>query len=129
MKEYTPITFLELEKWEKAISMDQKAVEIRGFLYEDQDGQKILATEPNLKTCCLGKKNSQIFVDGSISSRASIATTLQGILEVDRNLKIKRLSQAQVVEKNFHSFSILIPFFLLFFGLAIFLMRKNKNFN
>lgn len=44
-----------------------ESVTIRGFLYQSTDGEWILADQPNLKTCCVGKKVGQIFLDGDFS--------------------------------------------------------------
>lgn len=59
-----------------------QSVNIRGFLYQEPEGQWILASEPNLKTCCMGtskKVAQQIFLSGPFAAETlRHAVTVQG---------------------------------------------------
>lgn len=59
---------------------------IKGFLYRDKNNHWILASEPNLKSCCLGspqKIKSQIAVFGDLPMTPPIrAITIQGKLQI-----------------------------------------------
>lgn len=72
------ISFSDLgEKW-----ADQK-IEIRGFLYRMEEGQLILAAEPNLKSCCVGtakNRNKQITIKSDDLVPRSTVVELQGTL-------------------------------------------------
>lgn len=59
-----------------------QTVNIRGFLYQEPEGQWILASEPNLKTCCIGtskKVTQQIFLSAPFTAEAlRHAVTVKG---------------------------------------------------
>lgn len=68
-----------------------KKIKIKGFLFEGEDGTKILSNEPNLRTCCAGalaKRDKQILVVGELKkfSPANVIT-LEGRLELNENDK------------------------------------------
>lgn len=63
----------------------EEIVQIKGFLYEQQDGRFILASQPNLKSCCLGKESlikQQIIVEGHFK-KVSDVVILEGILKMN----------------------------------------------
>lgn len=56
---YESISFYQLLPEKDTQPLHQKEIKIRGFLYRNPEGTHILAAEPNLKTCCFGKKIHQ----------------------------------------------------------------------
>lgn len=65
----------------------QQNVKIRGFLYQGDGKQWILAAEPNLKTCCIGvpgKIGKQIVLAKPVLPEAPMhAVTVQGVFAID----------------------------------------------
>jgi hypothetical protein len=101
-----PASFQELSQQDFL----NREVTIRGFLYLKEDGNWILAAEPNLKTCCLGstqKAKSQIILDSNFEGFSSNKVVLiQGNLTVEKGLF--HLQNSKVLEDNEKS-----PFILL----------------
>jgi len=65
-----------------------KEVEIRGFLYsDDEEGDYLLAREPNLKSCCLkpgSQEKKAIHVEGmGLGNFVGDRATLKGVLYID----------------------------------------------
>lgn len=103
------ITFHDLEQSarEGEISLKKfngKPIQIRGFLYVTNDGQTVLASEPNLKSCCVGsaaKRGKQLLIKGNVTNEHSsdFAVTINGILEIHPNehffLHLKNASLAK----------------------------------
>lgn len=60
-----------------------KEIEIRGFLYPNSEGKWILASEPNLRTCCVGnpdKAAQQIQIENlAITDSPSQAVLVRGV--------------------------------------------------
>jgi hypothetical protein len=81
----TPESLLSLQN--ELSAFHQQTVKIRGFLYCNPGGQWILASEPNLKTCCIGsseKIGQQITLSEPILTEALMhAITVQGIFVID----------------------------------------------
>lgn len=66
-------SFLESpESWEN------QEIALRGFLYQ-KEGKTLLALEPNIPSCCLGKK-PVLTLQGDFQSLPSHATLVQGIV-------------------------------------------------
>lgn len=102
---------------ETLLAYAEQQVMIRGFLYSAGDETWILASEPNLKSCCVGassKRGLQLTVTGSLPKEPPITALLvQGTLKVTpESLKsFYALEQAFIVEE---------PFSLsLFWGVAL----------
>ncbi|MCE2982180.1 MAG: hypothetical protein LW832_01315 [Parachlamydia sp.] len=81
-------------------SMEQ--VEVRGFLYMTPTGQVILASRPDVKSCCLGapsKLSEQLFLPGFESKKLpKNVVTLQGLLHFSE--QGSRLEKAQIINGN-----------------------------
>lgn len=123
-----PLTFDQLHEgyssWslsgtfpETLLAYDDQQVMIRGFLYSAGDEAWILASEPNLKSCCVGasgKRGLQLAVTGSLPKEPpATALLVQGTLKVTPgSLKsFYALDQAFIIEEPL-SFS-------LFWGVAL----------
>ena len=92
MHSFEPLTFFEILKSDHLDKWHEKEVALRGFLYRDSSGQLILAHEPNLKSCCIGKKEKQVlvFTSQNVQQVPKNAITLQGEFVVNgSNLSLK----------------------------------------
>lgn len=66
-------------------------VTLRGFLYSKED-QWVLSSEPNLKTCCIGKKGVHVLLDKSFNpSQVNTVVTLQGVLTKENFYLLKEV--------------------------------------
>ncbi|KAF3362641.1 Uncharacterized protein PHSC3_000880 [Chlamydiales bacterium STE3] len=115
-----PVSFVELTKDpDVAKQWHEKPVLLRGFLYQDKQGQWILASEPNLKSCCVGsesKRTHQIFVQpkGAFKTTPKSAVTLKGEFTVDpQNRYNYVLKNAYLTEGNANLLHMLIVGFVL----------------
>jgi hypothetical protein len=128
--EIAPIDFQQLSKHqsvEEARALyHQKNVSIRGFLYKAKEGQLILASEPNLKTCCIGSPHKiwqQItLIDELESIPEKQAVTIEGTIVVnpswDSNHKLKSVFEMENAHLISKSSSLVIPFKRLIMGLC-----------
>lgn len=81
-----PISFSDLQN----LSTNEN-VQIRGFLYETHDKKLILASTPNIKSCCIEKLDYQIYVFGlSVTPPLRNAITLEGKLSISNEFGIRR---------------------------------------
>lgn len=67
-----------------------KDVEIRGFLYKGDDGNYLLAEQPDLKSCCLkpGGSKKALQVEGmGLSPFVGTQVTLKGVLYTDPKIE------------------------------------------
>lgn len=76
-----------------ATAWNDKEIEIRGFIYQ-VDQQYYLASEPNIKTCCMGKKTKILLSEKFPEVGPGQVVSLQGTFFVDDDgayhLKVKR---------------------------------------
>lgn len=97
---------------EDAKIYNHQRVELRGFLYRNQEGELVLSHRPDLKSCCIGSKaliNQQIFIHGPIIP-SSQAITLKGIFQIEpkydekgQMIRIYSLKEAEIVPTK-HSY-------------------------
>lgn len=77
----------------KISEKEGQTVIIRGFLYQEISGQYILASEPNLKSCCVGNaqnSNRQIAVLGSLPKQLpKSAITVKGVFSAESKFLLK----------------------------------------
>lgn len=113
-----------------------KEVVIRGFIYETAGGEKILAAQPDVKSCCVGSKDKtseQILLVGNITLEdASKAYLVQGKFVVDpkkdesnKIVSLYRLEEASIHPRGPMGLIKFIIAGALFFAVAYFLMRKK----
>jgi hypothetical protein len=58
-----------------------KQVEMRGFLHESPEGELVLSTQPDVRSCCEGEKHPRVVVKGDINKPSKAkAVTVQGKL-------------------------------------------------
>lgn len=87
-------------------------VEVRGFLYRNQEGSLVLRSEPGLKSCCINKDGPQIIVRSDGIEPSLQAKTLEGVFHIEK-LGIFVLDNAKE-KKDGH-----FPFLLI--GAAVFM--------
>lgn len=126
-------SFSNLLSFDQLSSSNQEMIQIRGFLYQLPDGHLILASQPDLKSCCLGKESllkQQIFVQGDFKPSA-YAVTLEGKLKIvpqyDSNGQLIQwyvLEEARLVSSS----SFVFPWraFIMLLGLLL-LIIGSKN--
>lgn len=108
----------------------EKNIEIRGFLYQTETGNAILAPQPNLRSCCVGSEqraHEQIaLVDLKSVPVATQAVDIQGIFHIDPESNLKSLTEAKLVEKSrgvYHLTMMAVVAALLF---TFFLARRRS---
>lgn len=121
------VSFADLERGLNIL--DEKQVKIRGFLYQQPTGTLILASQPNLKSCCVGVKArmpQQVIVRGENPLDPSpYAITLGGVLKKELQydqtgepVPIYVLDQAWLVQEH--------SYFLWIMAIALALLTQTK---
>lgn len=126
---------------EKEQIADQEVL-IRGFLYKTDNGQWVLASEPNLRTCCVGSSNhvkKQIFLENSYVGAHPNAelVSIQGILRKDPMKDVQgnliqyySLQNVTIIENkgqgHLSYLSLLFPLVVLVIIYLIYLKNKDK---
>lgn len=135
--EQTPkeISFFELNYKIKEFNPEGNLIQIRGFLYETSDFRIVLATEPNLKSCCVGsalKKQKQILVSGDVGALLNdrSAITLKGNLEVNHQNDFPfHLTNAMIVDEDRQSFEMFFVMggILILGAVGYFMWKREKK--
>lgn len=103
---------------------------MRGFLYRTQSGDLVLASEPNLKSCCVGAKHKskqQIFVEGDVGNpEAGEVYLLHGIFNVDPGKGIYFLREAYIIKPQTDPIKWSVAFILVIFLAALCLAYLKK---
>lgn len=114
------ISFKELETVQEGIP-----IRIKGFLYLSKEGQWVLSTEPDLKSCCIGsasKRENQIVLLGDFNaSTVNRAATVEGILQKNNGRFV--LEKAVMEETTSMPYCFIMAGFLFLF-FVVFKMRK-----
>lgn len=136
------ITFTQLSEWHAEwskqgqkptplVSLNGQTVKIRGFIYQQKNGQWILSAMPNVKSCCLD--NNQVtgvpllLAFNSIQEHYTTAISLEGNLYSDEKedlTKSYRLEAAQVLEKSKFSWVYAIVLISLFTAVVYIFLKK-----
>jgi len=103
LNEAIPITFQDLANE----NYNGRQVAIKGFLYKQSEDHWILASEPGLKSCCVGSKNkinTQIVISGNLPKQSlSSAVIVEGDLSINPNrVDVGRyeMSRVRIIENN-----------------------------
>jgi hypothetical protein len=117
----------------------QQEIKIRGFLYQTDDARWILASTPDLKSCCVGSHSKiahQIVVSGDFDHLStSQAVTLQGkfvrepLEDAHGNLKqLYRFDHARIVSgtSKWPGYSVILAG-IVSAAFAFHLFRKQKG--
>lgn len=111
------INFQQLSDAENYSYLHNQDVEISGFLYCNANQAWVLASEPNLKSCCLGaekKASQQIFLDRAFPGvNNGQAVTMRGVLLIQPTknsqneiVQLYHLQNANLIVKE-HSWTLL----------------------
>lgn len=116
----------------------QHQVIIKGFLYSSSNHQWILASEPNLKSCCVAssEKISQqlMLADNFAGTSSNRAINVSGIFMIDpiwnqqgQLIQLYRLSDASIVKNDSWSLSKVAFAAIGLFGLAALIALAYKK--
>jgi hypothetical protein len=102
-------------------SYDGREVTMRGFLYQLQDGQWVLAQQPNLRTCCV-QKNSYVLLNGNgLLKVTDTAVSIEGIFRTEGQ---HRIDVAGVVSKNSSIWIIIAAIIAGVIGIIIYVRSR-----
>lgn len=91
---------------------DQHLIEMRGFLYKNKENEWILSSEPELKSCCVGRTDKllkQIFIENLEEAEKTSfqVVQLQGYFKVDPRwdkqgnlIELYRIEKAKFVKSK-----------------------------
>lgn len=124
------LTFDDLILLDKSFN---QPVEIRGFLYQQPNEQWILASQPNLKSCCLDNEKvvgTRLNVSWrSMPQASSLAVLLSGDLHIDSqdSKKAYQLENAEILPQANFSWPYAILLGCLLAASITFLLKKNRS--
>lgn len=114
------LSFQEIKNHFDSSAYDHQRVAVRGFYYQTESGEQLLAEQPNLKSCCVGskkKEKEQIRLIGEISPPSKArAITVEGDFSFNRDSKQITLNNS-IILADAHS----SPSSFLCAAIAIFL--------
>ncbi|WP_075882550.1 hypothetical protein [Candidatus Protochlamydia sp. W-9] len=111
------ITFEELQS-ENYFFIPEQSVQIKGFIYQSPWNTFILASQPNLKSCCIDNSHQaaqQIFLKGIDKISTNQMVTVQGILKLQVQEEGKKLRQFYILENAEIISQKVLPFWTLIF--------------
>ncbi len=127
-----PFSFRQAANREKLKMLQNQNIEIRGFLYRLEDRSLLLASRPNLKSCCLGaalSPHEQMVLHGLKNPpKTDQAITVRGIFKHDAIENRMELIQTELVEKTSFGFTYLLIFGGLIFSLLL-IFFKIRDFS
>lgn len=120
--------------------LNGQKIRVRGFLYSISENEMVLATQPKLKSCCVGKSAQHIRIQDSVSMPMThnSAVLVEGIFRIQQNEKnnseqfLNRsfyfLEKAQIVSESMNvSFSLFLILLMGFVFILIIKYRLNYN--
>jgi len=103
-------------------SLLDKEIQLRGFVYTYND-MYILASQPNLKSCCLGKfPQNQIWIKELTGADTDRAVKLQGVLVRDKEDRLMLINAAIIKETRSTT-----GWFLPLGGVLLFLIQLIRS--
>lgn len=138
-KELTELNSYELQNVEIALeNYLDKEVQIRGFIYENDAGQFVLSSKPDLESCCQKKEENiphQIFLDGDGFKSTGGKTvsvqgffTLQPVKDKEGNLiELYRLKEPKITHISNTTSWILLGVFALVLVLLGVTYRRSRR--
>ncbi len=127
-----PLTFDDLVNIKFESTQNNREVEVRGFLYPTQEGQYVLASEPNLKTCCIGtgkKTTPQLkLIEGKDLPTTTRAVTVKGTFSylLQDGRPVYLLTNPIVVEEEFYSLGAIL-ILMTGVGIVAYLLKRSKD--
>lgn len=113
-----------------------KEVSIKGFYYESNRGDSFLASQPNLKSCCVGsidKLDRQVLLEGHFVVPKSKAVTFRGILKTSPTYNqqgdlqsLYFLKNPVLIQEEYYNLFYVVLFFLI--CIIFFVFRKIYNY-
>jgi hypothetical protein len=134
------INFQQLSEIENNPHLHKQDIEINGFLYCNANQEWVLASEPNLKSCCIGagkKASQQIFLDRAFPEiNNGQAVAMQGVLLVqpvknnqNEVVQLYQLQDSSLIVKE-HSWKllaiVLVVLIVVFLGF-LFITKGAKS--
>lgn len=124
--------FVTFEMLSNLPDLEGKEISIKGFYYETKRGESYLASQPNLKSCCLGsidKLDRQILLEKKIIVPKSKVVSLRGVLktspiynEQGQIASIYFLKNPVIIqEAHYYIFYLTIICFIL---IVVFVLKK-----
>lgn len=118
--------------------LEDKEISIKGFYYESNRGESYLASQPNLKSCCVGsidKLDRQVLLEKHFILPKSKAVTLRGVLKTSPTyneqgdlLSIYSLKNPVIVQEGHNNLFYVMMFCLMIVVFVFFKKTIYKYF-
>lgn len=119
------VSFIDLEKDPNHFL--NKEISIKGFYYESDSGEALLSSQPNLKTCCLGKKGPIVLLDKNYSVSNSKPITLKGSLFFEKDDVFHLKNSQIIISENTNNYSLIIIFSLFLTLIVYYMYHKQRK--
>jgi hypothetical protein len=87
------LTAISLQEVSAPEFLDQE-IEVKGFLHQMPEGEWVLSSQPNVRSCCTGKKHPKVEVKGEIENpqKAKVVTVQGKLIKKDDHYAIETSS-------------------------------------